>query len=156
MSEGKTNKKTNKTLVLGIGNSSRQDDGLGWKFLDFLGDSEISGIDLEYRYQLQVEDAELISHYQKVIFVDATSEEPEKGFYIRSCHTRELDDITSHSLSPETVNFLCRSVFDKYPECLTLGIEGRQWNLGQGLSAPALRNLSNAQNFFIEHLFAYI
>jgi hydrogenase maturation protease len=156
MSDGKTNKKTDKTLVLGIGNSSRGDDALGWKFLDFLRNSGFEGLDLEYRYQLQVEDAELISRYEKVIFVDATSEATQDGFYVRSCDLRELNDITSHSLGPETVNSLCRSVFDKAPECLIIGIEGRQWELGEGLSSIARDNLSKAQNFFIEQLFMYI
>ena len=46
-----------KTIILGIGNNGRQDDGLGWAFLDFLEEQNTT-IDLEYRYQLQIEDAE--------------------------------------------------------------------------------------------------
>ena len=64
-------KKSDKTIVIGIGNNGRQDDGLGWMFLDFL-DEQNANIDLEYRYQLQIEDADLISNYDTVIFVDAT------------------------------------------------------------------------------------
>lgn len=148
--------KTNKTLILGIGNSSRRDDGLGWRLLDFLRTSGPPGIDLEYRYQLQVEDAELISRYPKVIFVDATVEAPEEGFYFRPCNSKPPDDLGSHALSPETVNFLCRSVFDKTPECHLLAIRGSQWQLQEGLSPMAERNLEKARDFFIEHLFAYI
>ncbi len=152
MSEGKTNR----TLVLGIGNSSRQDDALGWRFLDFLQSQGLTAFDLEYRYQLQVEDAEVISCYEKVIFVDATKEKTDRGFYIRPCKMRRPDDLTSHSLSPESVNFLCRSLFDKSPECQIIGIEGLQFELGKELTPQAGRNLCNAQDFFIEHLFTYI
>lgn len=148
--------KTNRALVLGIGNSSRQDDALGWRFLDFLQTAGVSGFDLEYRYQLQVEDAELISGYEKVFFVDATTEVTEKGFYLRPCETKSPDDLTSHSLSPESVNFLCRSIFGKKPECKIIGIGGIQFELGKELTSQAERNLCNAQDFFIEHLFTYI
>ena len=47
-----------KTLLIGIGNSGRSDDALGWKFVDeFVEYGHL--FDLEYRYQLQIEDAEL-------------------------------------------------------------------------------------------------
>ncbi|RLD75788.1 MAG: Ni/Fe hydrogenase, partial [Bacteroidetes bacterium] len=63
--------KKNKTIVFGIGNIGRQDDGLGWLFLDHLKEKQFNHLDLEYRYQLQIEDAELICNYDTVIFVDA-------------------------------------------------------------------------------------
>jgi Ni,Fe-hydrogenase maturation factor len=60
-----------RTLLIGIGNSGRADDGLGWAFLDEVEKTLPKNYDLEYRYQLQVEDAELISHYNTVFFIDA-------------------------------------------------------------------------------------
>ena len=56
-----------KTLLIGIGNSGRSDDALGWKFVDEFADYDYL-FDLEYRYQLQIEDSELVSRYKKVIF----------------------------------------------------------------------------------------
>ncbi len=148
--------KTHRTLVLGIGNSGRKDDGLGWKFVDFLKEEEIEGLELDYRYQLQIEDAELISHFDRVIFVDATRESPAEGFYLRPCRKIELSDLNSHSLHPETVTTLCSSIYNKEPDCLILGIQGHQWELETGLSIEAERNLDRARKFFIAHLFAYI
>ena len=55
------------TLLLAIGNCGREDDGLGWKFADYFQDMNIDTVAIEYRYQLQVEDAELISDYATVI-----------------------------------------------------------------------------------------
>jgi len=45
-----------KAIIFGIGNNSRQDDGLGWMFLDFL-EGQNKNIALEYEYQLQIEAA---------------------------------------------------------------------------------------------------
>ena len=44
-------------LIIGIGNSSRGDDGLGWAFLDTISQMQPLPGQLEYRYQLVVEDA---------------------------------------------------------------------------------------------------
>ena len=148
--------RTHKTLVLGIGNESRQDDGLGWRFLEFLESSHMEGLDLEYRYQLQVEDAECISRYGRVLFVDATHEHVNSGYYIRPCPGTHRDELGSHALRPETVVYLCERIFKKFPKCLVMGIAGSQWELKPGLTEHAERNLCNAQRYFKEELFNYL
>ena len=72
MNDSKTEKSG--ILIIGIGNSGRNDDGLGWKFVDIASQTMRGYFDVEYRYQLQIEDAELVSKYNKVIFADATQE----------------------------------------------------------------------------------
>ena len=151
-----SNERTIRTLILGIGNSGRKDDGLGWKFIDFLKEQKIEDLELDYRYQLQIEDAELISHYDRIIFVDATKEPTTDGFYLRPCSKVGLMEMNSHSLHPETVYSLCDSVYGKNPECLILGIEGKEWELKTGLSSEAKRNLERAKRYFIAHLFVYL
>ncbi len=69
-----------KTLFVGIGNIGRADDGLGWAFIDYLALKSTNSYNLEYRYQLQVEDAELISNYHTVIFVDSDMLHYDKRF----------------------------------------------------------------------------
>ena len=39
-------------------------------------------IDCLYRYQLQIEDAEILSHYDTVVFVDATKENTKNGWVV--------------------------------------------------------------------------
>ncbi len=148
--------RTHKTLVLGVGNESRRDDGLGWRFLEFLESSQFTGMDLEYRYQLQIEDAEQISRYRRVLFVDATHEHVDSGFYVRPCPGTHRDELGSHALRPETVVYLCQRIFRKSPKCLVMGIEGSHWELQPGLSEDAERNLCNAQRYFKEELFDYL
>ncbi len=148
--------RTIRTLVLGIGNSGRKDDGLGWKFIDFLNEQGIKDLELDYRYQLQIEDAELISHYDRIIFVDATKETTKEGFYLKPCARERLKELNSHSLHPDTVHSLCSAIYGKDPECLILGIEGKEWELKTGLSSEARRNLERAKRYFIAHLFMYL
>jgi len=156
------NEDENKNLVIGIGNTGRQDDGLGWKFLDLITDQnnplldtdeKNPSFDIEYRYQLQIEDADLISRYSRVIFIDSTLEKTTEGFYFRAIEPKGNEQLLSHALSPETVLNLCSSIYNKNPVCFILGIEGQRWDLKYGLSEMASINLRKAKNFWIEKVY---
>jgi len=148
-------KEEDKILVLGIGNIGRQDDGLGWLFIDYLDTLKFGNFDLEYRYQLQIEDAELLSNYKTVIFVDATKENTKEGFYYRTCETSNNHSFSTHELRPETVLFLANSLYQQRPRAFILGIEGFSWNLDIGLSKAAAFNLDKAKQFLFEKIVEY-
>ena len=134
--------------MLGIGNSGRQDDALAWSFVDAIAKSgEFCG-KTALRYQLQVEDAELISHFDHVIFVDAYKGKLPGGFAYRDCPKAMDLSFSTHDLAPETVRYLCEALYDKCPRVDLLLIEGRQFGLGVGLSSVAKQNLAQAQAFF--------
>ncbi len=135
-------------LLVGIGNSGRKDDGLGWKFTELLSSSELPILDAEYRYQLQVEDVLLICQYDKVYFADASHEKLENGFEMRSCKATQHYFFSSHIQTPETVLYLAKELYNRTPEAYTFAIEGRDWGLGTGLSKEAERNLEKAFFFF--------
>lgn len=136
------------TLLIGIGNSARGDDGLGWAFLDYVQNAGAYTGALEYRYQLQIEDAARIRHEQQVLFVDASMESLAKGFEWRRCVPMEGVEFTSHALAPAAVLRLCRDLFHRSPDTRLLLIEGRDWTLGTGLSAVARRHLAAALRSF--------
>lgn len=140
-------KKSDKTIVLGIGNNGRQDDGLGWMFLDFL-DEKDSGIDIEYRYQLQIEDADLISNYDRVIFVDATKEDTDDGYYLKPCHPSEEYSFSTHALNPETILYLSKKLYNHNPDASIFAIQGYDWELQIGLSEKGTTNLAKAKKYF--------
>jgi hydrogenase maturation protease len=137
---------TSDMLIIGIGNSGRKDDGLGWLMLDFIK-KKFLNIDCLYRYQLQIEDAEVISHYATVVFVDATRENTENGFFFRLCHPDKGFGLTSHILEPETVVWLENKLYKTRPITFVLGIEGKEWGLSLDPSELGLHNLSKAQDF---------
>ena len=132
-----------KILVIGIGNTGRQDDGLGWLIIDHILE-DFKEVDKEYRYQLQIEDAELASHYSKVYFVDATKEKVDNGFYLKHCEASIKHGLSSHALHPETIIGLTNDLYDKFPEAYILGIQGYHWDLKIGISEKAKVNLKKA------------
>jgi hydrogenase maturation protease len=145
-------KDKNKIIILGIGNIGRQDDGLGWLFLDFLKEEGTANTDIEYRYQLQIEDAELICHYNKVIFVDATKNNTTNGFSFEVCKPSGKFSFSTHALVPETILFLANKLYQHNPKAFVLGIQGYQWNLKNGLTIKANYNFDKAKAYFNEKI----
>lgn len=143
--------KTNRTLLIGIGNYGRSDDALGWKFIDTF-ESHDDLFDFEYRYQLQIEDAELISQYDQVIFVDASHEHYANGFSFHPCEPSASSSFTSHELLPEMVVWLAWELFGKKPEAYVMAITGITWELHHGLSAEAEENFKRAAAYFIGYI----
>ncbi|MDP2089775.1 MAG: hydrogenase maturation protease [Flavobacteriaceae bacterium] len=135
-------------LVFGIGNSGRQDDGLGWAFLEALDPNQFENIKFEYRFQLQIEDAELISKYEKVIFVDAFKNELSNGFKWENCQSSNQYSFSTHALVPETILYLSENLYNHSPKARILAIQGYGWELRNGLTIQAEGNLKNALKFF--------
>ncbi len=144
------NIKTDKAdiLLIAIGNSGRRDDGLGWEFADRVSRSCGSLIDCEYRYQLQIEDAVMVSRYDTVIFADASHSELKEGFELQPCIAAHHYFFSSHMQSPETILYLAKELYNKTPEAYTLAITGYNWGLGNTLSKEAEPNLQKAISFF--------
>lgn len=131
-------------LVFCIGNNGRRDDGLGWAFADRLMNDPPAGMDVEYRYQLQVEDAWLLAQYSRVLFVDASQEKLPVGFAVRPCRSAAQYFFSSHHQSPETLLYLAAELYQSRPEAFTLAIAGTDWGLGTGLSPAANEHLDKA------------
>lgn len=136
------------TILLAIGNSSRGDDGLGWAFAEALEGGDRFQGDIVYRYQLQVEDAELISHYPQVVFVDASQEEALQTFKWTAIYPQASSDYSSHRQQPEVILQLCLDLFGALPRARQLAIRGYQWELGQSISPRGWNNLEEAVAWF--------
>jgi len=140
----------NDLVILGIGNDSRGDDGLGWAFLDALENNPDIKAQLLHRYQLQPEDADAIAQAKTVVFVDATKDKLEMGFQWESAMPERRPSVHSHWLPPSAVLGFCNEVFGHCPDAYILSIAGDQWELGQGLGPDAQKRLVAALNFFKE------
>jgi len=136
--------------LIGIGNCSRRDDGLGWAFLDKIKKKMPSGPELIYKYQLNIEDAEMISSADTVVFIDAYSGALENGFSFEECLPVDSFEFTTHALSPGVIVSLCKNLYNSEPDAYVLKIQGSEWELKDGLSADAEKNLEKALAFFEE------
>ncbi len=136
------------TLVIGIGNKGRNDDGLGWEFAEKIEQQQLPNTVCEYRYQLQIEDAHLIGQYETVFFVDASHQPIAKGFEITESKLVNHFYFSSHSQSPETILYLAKELFQKEPIAFTIAIAGEDWEFENKLSETAIQNLVKALKRF--------
>lgn len=143
-------KKLDNTLIIGIGNNTRQDDGLGWCFLDKLEKEGYNSENLLYKYQLMVEEAEIIAEYDKVIFVDACKTPLENGFAIERIYPAKQVAFSTHAVPPNQVLNLCDTIYGKNPEAYVVKIQGYTWDIKVELSSQAQINLQKAFQKFIK------
>ncbi len=132
-------------LIYGIGNVGRQDDGLGWAFVDWL---ELRGrcpnAEIQRNYQLLLEDADLISTKKRVLFIDATKDAAVTSFTLERAAPKMDFTFTSHAISIPAVMATCQQCFDRLPEVHVLAIRGFEFELELGLTPAAQRNLDEA------------
>jgi hydrogenase maturation protease len=123
-----------RTLILGYGNQSRRDDGVGWFVLEQLAALNLPNVKLETSHQLEVEAAETISHFDAVIFVDAAIPEAPEPVQ-RSVVTPNFQShAVTHYLTPADVLSLCKTLYNRQPKAILFSIRGRDFNFGTTLT----------------------
>jgi hydrogenase maturation protease len=136
-----------KTLLYGIGNDARQDDGLGIQCAERIESwcrvEGVRGVDIEAGVQLSVEDAATIAAYDRVVFLDASVGGSVDFNFDRIAPEAE-SSISSHSLSPSDVLGVCQALYGRSPETYVLHIRGYGFELGEPMTAEAEGNLRKA------------
>ena len=134
-------------LIYGYGNPGRQDDGLGMALTERLAawttENEITGVEFDINYQLNIEDAAAIAQKDLVIFADASKEDIE-DFCLSQVEGSTKILFTTHEASPGYILQLCKEIFQKEPRVFLLHIKGYEWAFQEGLSERARKNLDQA------------
>lgn len=149
--------KRKRVLVYGYGNPGRQDDGLGIvmaeKIQNWIEEHQLTCMTTDSNYQLNIEDAEKISEWEVVVFVDATKDESVHEFTFRKVEPSDAKvEFTMHAVSPSYVQHLSGKLFNKQPEAYVLAIRGFEWELKEGLTANANLNLEQAFQYLTRKL----
>ncbi|MGZ5369857.1 MAG: hydrogenase maturation protease [Aeromicrobium sp.] len=132
-------------LIYGIGNVGRQDDGLGWAFIDWLeAQGRCSNAQMQRSYQLLLEDADLISTKRRVLFIDATKDKAVTSFTLERASPKMDFTFTSHAISIPAIMATCQQCFERLPEVHVLAIRGFEFDLEMGLTPAAQCNLDDA------------
>lgn len=132
-------------LVVGVGNVGREDDGLGWAFVDWLEDVGVCArAERVRRYQLLLEDADLFARFERALVVDATREECVPAYALSSPEPRLDVTFSSHAMSVPCVLAATAACFGRVPAVELLAVRGYSWRLRMGLTAHAAANLEAA------------
>lgn len=132
-------------LIFGIGNPSRGDDALGFRFIEALeawleqpgnASSLPMELALETDFQLMVEHALDLALVSGAIFIDATHEVLDP-FAVSRLSPQWDDAHTTHSQSPAGVLGVAQRLGQTLPPCWQLAIPGQSFELGDDLSTAA-------------------
>ncbi len=120
-------------VIIAYGNPVRSDDGLAWhaaKHLDRLPATEVHCVQ-----QLMPELAEIISHAQLVIFVDAAEAGPPgEVSCIKVSENPQNIGGSSHYLSPAELVALAQFLYGSTPEAFSITVAGENFDHGEALS----------------------
>ena len=86
-------------------------------------------------YQLLLEDAELISNKERVLFIDATKDASVASFTLERAAPRMDFSFTSHAISIPAIMATCQQCFERLPEVHVLAIRGFEFELANGVDA---------------------
>ena len=155
-SAGKDPKNFPSILIYGFGNPGRQDDGLGPMFVERLeswaAEKGLDFLSFETAYQLNIEDALLVSRFDLVIFADADKEGGPFRFEV--LQPAVSTSFSTHAMAPEAVLALCGQLYPHVPEARMMAIGGCAWEMSTALSEGASANLESALEFIKGFLLA--
>ncbi len=132
--------------ILGYGNPMRGDDGLGQACIRLLERDSLPGVELSEKIQLLAEDAYEISAADTVIFVDASTI-TDAPFSFYEITPRYSSSFASGIIPAESVLALCMEFFNSDIRAYMLAIRGYYWEMREGLTDQAGKNLSDAYHF---------
>jgi len=126
-------------LVIGYGNPSRRDDGVGHYVVEKVERLAGGSINTLALHQLGPELAETIKDYDLVIFVDAHSGEYPERLRVASIEAVYRPSAFTHFMSPNSLLALAKSLYHKEPQAFSVSVRGYDFDFGTELSAETHR-----------------
>lgn len=125
------------TLVLGVGNVLRGDDGVAFQaILRIAADPRCAGVTAVARHQLTPELAEEVAAATRFILVDADAAGEPGTVRVRRIAPTGGGDPLSHHVAPEGLLALAQLLYGHAPPAWTVSVTLVSTELGDPLSAP--------------------
>jgi hydrogenase maturation protease len=130
-----------RVLVIGCGNRARGDDGLAWHALQQLAAGPLrENVALVLQQQLTPELADRVRWAARVIFVDASAQDPPGQIRCRHVCPAVCEAATlTHDLTPSALLSLTRTLYGRCPEAFAVSIGGANFGFSEALS-PQVRS----------------
>jgi hydrogenase maturation protease len=130
-------------LVIGYGNTLRQDDSVGPRVAERIKARHLRGVHTLICTQLAPEHAEPVARARTVVFVDAAAG-ALRQVRLQRIAPGESPQLLAHAAAPATVLALARDVYGRAPEAWWLTIPAVHLGFGTGLSVTAQRGAARA------------
>jgi len=138
-----------KLLVIGYGNTVRQDDQAGPLVAERIEALALPGVCTLACAQLSPEHAEVVALAQAVVFVDAQAG-PDRQINLQPVLPGDSSQVTTHAVEPQTLLALARDVYDQAPPAWLLTIPAERFGFGSDLSPLTQQSIEQAVSKVLE------
>jgi hydrogenase maturation protease len=121
-------------LVIGYGNTLRQDDGAGPRVAEQVAALGLPGVSTLVCPQLSPEHAEAVAQAAAVVFVDASAT-ARQGGRLRPVEPDASPQLMTHAADPGKMLALAREVYGQVPRAWVLPVPGQNFGFGEEVSA---------------------
>lgn len=122
------------TLIFGIGNPLRADDGFGWRLADELAELLPEGVEVYAYHQLTPELAELLHGVALAIFLDVEIGVPPGVVRSLPVTPATSAEAFSHRLNPAALLTLTRQLYGQAPAAYAVSVGAADLSYGTALS----------------------
>jgi hydrogenase maturation protease len=130
-------------LVIGYGNTLRQDDSVGPRVAERIEALHIDHVRTLICDQLSPEHAEALAHARIAVFVDA-AKGASRHVRLQPVKPGASTQLMAHAAAPATMLALARDVYGRAPQAWLLPIPAVRTGFGSNLSVTAQRGLEDA------------
>lgn len=129
-------------LVIGYGNTLRNDDGVGPRTVEAFQTLAPAGVETLICPLLTPEIADPISRAERVVFVDASIDSPR--VQLRPLEPADSSQIMAHAADPRTMLAISRDVFGHAPRAWWLTIPAHDLGIGETLTPGTIAGMEEA------------
>lgn len=135
-----------RTVIIGYGNPTRSDDGVGWHASGLLADVFVGqNVEVIACHQLTPELAEALSRCQRAVFIDADARGRPGTIRRREiCAGQSSAPAFTHSCTPAGLLASAQELYGRSPEAVIFTVSAQSFAFGESLSSTvskALRDL---------------
>lgn len=108
----------------------------------------LPGVIVIESHQLLPEHAEVLSRFERAIFIDAHVDPGREEIEVNPVTPAENPDLGSHASDPASLLALAKALYSHAPEATLIALPARDFDLREGLSPLAERAVEQA----VEHV----
>ena len=131
-------------LLIGYGNSTRMDDGVGWYIADRIEEKLNNLVEVMKADQLAVEMVDDIKDRDLVIFVDAHVSEVDDWIRSEEVKPDPKPGLITHIIKPSNLLAFCENLYHKHPKAYLYSIKGVYFDFGEELSEQTQKSADEA------------
>jgi hydrogenase maturation protease len=141
---------TLKTLLIGVGNPLRGDDGIGHWICEQAAKWKLQHLHIRTMQQLHIDLLEELQNFSAVIIADAS--EQKAPATLEEVEGSESGYPSSHHADAATLRALHRNLYQQSTEWHALGVKATKFEMGQAISKETLANGALALQLLKQHL----